>query len=92
MKNSNKNILNTLSYLALIIVALLLLVNNILPAIGIDVSGPFFNVLGTIKEMFVLIVIGIAAYNFTSGKAKWITILFWIAIIVYIVSVMFYWF
>ena len=92
MKSSNKNVLNTLSYVALIIVALLMLINHVLPLIGLDISGPLVNVLETIKNLFVLIVIGISAYNFLPGRAKWVSVLFWIAIIVYVVGTVLLWF
>ena len=92
MKSSNKNALNTLSYVALIIVALLMLINHVLPLIGLDISGPLVNVLETIKNLFVLIVIGISAYNFLPGRAKWVSVLFWIAIIVYVVGTVLLWF
>lgn len=92
MKSSNKNTLNTLSYVALIIVALLMLINHVLPLVGLDISGPLVNVLETIKNVFVLMVIGISAYNFLPGRAKWVSVLFWVAIIVYVVGTILLWF
>lgn len=92
MKSSNKNTLNTLSYVALIIVALLMLINHVLPLVGLDIGGPLVNVLETIKNVFVLIVIGISAYNFLPGRAKWVSVLFWVAIIVYVVGTILLWF
>lgn len=92
MKSSNKNTLNTLSYVALIIVALLMLINHVLPLIGLDIGGPLVNVLETIKNVFVLMVIGISAYNFLPGRAKWVSVLFWVAIIVYVVGTILLWF
>ncbi len=91
MKNSNKDLLNTLSYIALIIVAFLLVIRNLLPIVGINLSGPIFSILETVQNVFVLLVIGICAYNFISGKAKWINILFWIAIVVFIVATVLIW-
>ncbi|MBE5749987.1 MAG: hypothetical protein E7346_03885 [Clostridiales bacterium] len=93
MKSSNKNTLNTLSYVALIIVALLILIENVLPLIGInEIKGPLISVLKTVRNMFVLIVIGISAYNFLPGRAKWVSVLFWVAIIVYVVGTILLWF
>lgn len=92
MKSSNKNTLNTLSYVALIIVALLMLINHVLPLVGLDIGGPLVNVLETIKNVFVLMVIGISAYNFLPGRAKWVSVLFWVAIIVYVVGTILLWF
>ena len=90
MKNT-KNTLNVLSYVALVIIALLLVISRFLPIVGITISGPIVNLLSTVKDVFVLIVIGISAYNFTSGNVKWVKILFWVAIIVYIVATVLLW-
>lgn len=87
MKTNNKNILNLLSFFALIIVAVLIVINNLLPAIGVNVSGRLFSILGTIKDIFILIVIGLSAYNFVAGKSKGWRITYWIAIVLFIVGV-----
>ncbi len=91
MKNTNKNILSILSYIALIIVALLIVVQNFLPIIHIKITGGFVNLLDTIKDVFVLIVIGFAGYSFTVGRKKWVKILFWVAVAVYIVGSVLRW-
>ena len=92
MKNSNKNFINLLSYVALVIVALLMVVDilghfNILTISG----GLVFNLLTTIKNLCVLIVIGCAAYNFLPGNKEWIKILFWVSVIVLIVGTVLMW-
>lgn len=86
MKTSNKNIFNTLSYIALVIIAILIVLENFL-----GLRGTVLNVLKTVKNLFILIVVGFSAYNFTSGKAKWVTIVFWIAVIVFIVATILMW-
>lgn len=91
MKNSDKNILNILSYFALAIIALLLVVEYILPLIGIQLQGTLLNILNSVKNLFILIVVGINGYAFTEGKAKWIKILFWVAIVVIIVCTVLMW-
>ena len=90
MKNT-KNTLNVLSYVALVIIALLLVISRFLPIVGINISGPIVSLLSTVKDVFVLIVIGISAYNFMAGNVKWVKILFWVAIIVYIVATVLLW-
>lgn len=92
MKSSNKNFINTLSYVSLIIVALLILINNILPIIGLEIGGTIINVLETVKNLFILIVIGTSAYNFLPGKAKWVKVLFWVSVIVFIAGSVLLWF
>jgi len=92
MKNSNTNILSMLSYVAMIILALLLLISNVLPMIGLNIGGAFINALNTIQNVLVLIVVGVSAYNFVQGRAKWVNVLYWVAVIVFIVGTVFFWF
>ena len=84
---STKNVLNFLSYASLIIVALLIFIGKFLPIIGVDVNGPLFGLLNTIKEIFVIIVIGFNAYRFVTGKAKWVKVLFWIAVALFVAGI-----
>ena len=92
MKKSDTKILNLLAFFALIIVAILIVVNNLLPIIGIEIKGALFNLLNTIKEIFILIIVGISAYNYVAGKTKGWTIAFWIAVIIFVVGVVLIWF
>ena len=72
MKKETKDLLKTISYLALIIFALLLAVERILPLVGISLQGVLLYVLDTIKNIFIIIVIGVNAYSFVEGKADWV--------------------
>ena len=90
MKTSNNNLLNMLSYVAMIIFALLLLISNVLPAIGLNIGGTLINALNTVQNILILIVVGVSAYNFIQGKAKWINVLYWIALVAFIVGTVFY--
>ena len=92
MKNSNRNFINLLSYVALVIFALLTVIDifahfDILHIQG----GVILNLLNTIKHVCILIVIGFAAYNFASGNKKWIRILFWISLVVILVWTILMW-
>ena len=92
MGKSNKNILNLFCFIALIIIAILILINNLLPLVGVNVSGPFFSALNTIKEILILIVVGLYAYYFVAGKSKTWKIIYWIAIALFIVGIILIWF
>ncbi len=92
MGNSNKNILNLFSFIALIIVAVLIVINNLLPIVGVNITGAFFSILNTIKEVLILIVVGISAYNFVAGKSKTYKIIYWIAIGLFIAGIILIWF
>lgn len=89
---TDKNLLNLLSFFALVIVAILIFVNKLLPMVGINASGPLFGILSTIKEIFILIVVGLSAYNFVAYKSKAWKIVFWVAIVLFIAGVVLIWF
>ena len=90
MKGS-KNALNAISYVALVIIALMLVISRFLPIIGIVISGPVISLLSTVQDVLILIVIGISAYNFAVSNKKWVKILFWVSIIVFIVATILLW-
>lgn len=94
MKNTEKNvnILNLMAFVALIIVAVLIVVNKLLPVIGIETKGPFFNALETIQLLFTIIVIGISAYKFVANKSKTWKIIYWICVVLFIASIVLLWF
>ena len=91
MKNSNKDLLNTLSYVALVIIAFLLVIRTFLPVLGVNISGALVSILETVQNVFIILVVGICAYNFTIGKAKWVKILFWVAVIIFVVATVLIW-
>ena len=86
-----KNALNLISFVALVIISFLLLITRILPMVGLNIEGSLVNLLETVKNVLVLIVIGINAYSFASNNKKWIKILFWVAIIVFVVATVLIW-
>ena len=91
MKKETKDLLKTISYLALVIFALLLAVERILPIVGVELGGVLFNLLNTIKNIFIITVIGVNAYSFIDGKAAWVKWLFWISIIIIVVATLLIW-
>lgn len=92
MKNSNKSLLNLVSYVALMLIALLLFVRNLLPVVGIVVGGPLIAVLSTLQNILMIIVIGVVAYDFAKSGKKWIKILYWIAVAIFIIGTILVWF
>ncbi len=73
-------------YVALILAAVLIFINNFLTLIEINVSGTFIDILVLIKEVALLLGIVFGAYSFARAHGKVWTILFWIALALYIVS------
>ena len=88
----NRGLINFLSYIALVIIAVLIVLGNFLPIVGINVTGTLVNILNTVRNVLILLVIGVAAYNYLPGKPNWIRILFWVSIIVFIVGTVLIWF
>ena len=73
-------------YITLILAAVLIFVNNLLPLIGVDVAGPFFRVLELIKDIALLLGIVFGAWSFARAHGKTWVIIFWIAVVLYVAS------
>lgn len=87
----NKNMMQTIAFFALIILSTLLLVKFFLPIIGINISGVFVLVLETIQNVLVLVLIGVLAYRFSKDGKKWVKIVYWCALAVYVVAIVLMW-
>ena len=86
------NFLNLIAFLALLIVAVLFTISGVLPHLGIQVQGVAINILDTIRSVFILIIIGCFSYNFVKTKAKWVKIIYWISIAIYVAGTVLIWF
>ena len=95
MKTSNKNLINIVAYVALVIVALLMFVDRLLPVVGVSITGGwllvFFNVLRTISNLLTIIILGIAGYRFAANGKKWIKVLYWLCVAVFVVATILMW-
>ena len=80
-------IIKACSYIALILAGILIFISNLLPLIGVKIEGPIKGALSLAKELALLVGIGFGAYAFTRGKKVWVAVLFWIALALYIASV-----
>ena len=76
MKKSDKGIINVLAYVALVLIACMLLITRLLPVLGVQISGPLVNILATIQNVLVLVVIGFCAYCFAENNRKWVKVLY----------------
>ncbi len=90
-KKSEVKVFNLFSYIVLIAVALLIVTREILPKIGLKVDGPLIDVLETIKDVLILIMVAIMSYNFIKGKGKAVVIIYWIAIVVFVAGMVLRW-
>ena len=93
MRNSeNNNVFNFMAFVGFVIIAVLEIISG-LRAIGVDIFGAtIMNLLNTIKNVCVMIVVGVYAWRFVSGKSKGLKITYFIALIVYIVFTVMMWF
>lgn len=94
MKNTEKNvnILNLLAFIGIVIIAVLeifgfLTSHDILVIKG----GTFVNILNTIKNICVILVIGITAFNFVKGKSKGWLITYIVCICIIVLTTVFIW-
>ena len=92
MKSENKNILSLFAFIALITLAILEVLTG-LNSIGVELfGGTILSLLNTIKNICVVIVIGILAYNFVAGKKKGFIITYWICVAIFVVATVLMWF
>lgn len=92
MKSENKSVLNLFAFIALITLAILEVLTG-LNGIGVELfGGTILSLLNTIKNICVVIVIGILAYNFVAGKKKGFIITYWICVAIFVVATVLMWF
>ena len=93
MRRTNPNgydwypVIRACSYIALILAGILIFILNLLPIIGVEIHGKILGALELAKNITLLVGIGFGAYAFTKGKKVWVAVLFWIALVLYIASV-----
>jgi hypothetical protein len=85
-KSSKNDLIRSCSYFALVIAAGLFLFNGIVSALDITILTAVASVLSLIGRILLAIGIGFPAYDYTAGKSKAWRIVFWVALVVYIVG------
>ena len=93
MKNTGKNvnILNLMAFIGVIIIAVLEIFGFLARHDILTVGGTLVNFLDTLKNICILVVIGITAYNFVKGKSKGWLITYIVAICIIILATIFIW-
>lgn len=91
-KNGKEKIVNFTAFFALAIIALLIVIKNFFPIIGITVQGTFVNVLETLQNVLMLLTLGIAGFNFVKDKKKGWKIAYWIIIAIFVIATVLVWF
>ncbi len=95
MKKSNSNFLATLCYIVLIIAAIILLFNNLLPVCGVKITGDFWvrlmGILDTVKDVCLLVALALGSYVVSKNGKAWMVI-YIIAVIIFAVAIVLAWF
>lgn len=91
MKSSDRNILNLIAFIALIAVAVLGVFEVLAYFDVLTAKGTLLSLLSTIKNICILIVVGITSYSFVSGRGKGLKITFWVAFSIIVVCTVLIW-
>lgn len=83
MSGQKHSLTNICAFIGLVILALLLFINNVLPLLGISLGGKILSALSLIKDIAILFAIVFGAYSFASGS-KTKRIIFWISLAIYV--------
>ena len=86
--SSKNSFVRLCCFIALILAAVLIIIEDFLPFVGVKITGTLPNVLFFIKDIALLLGISFGAFEFCRGK-KGLLITFWIAIALYVVSAVF---
>lgn len=81
---SNKKIGNMFAFLGLVVLVGLSVLRYVTGLLSIDL-GVVATILQWVKEVAIILAIGIGAYEFTASKNKTYRIIFWVAIVLYVV-------
>lgn len=89
MKNeNNKMFFNFLAFISLFLIAVIALINVILPMVGIEIQGTLINILEMVEKFIGLVVIAYFAYPYVKGKnSKGWKIAYIIAMLLFIASI-----
>ena len=86
--SSKNSFVRLCCFIALILAAVLILIFNVLPHIGLSIGGPVVRVLTFVKDIALLLGIAFGAYSFCQGK-NGLVITFWVAVALYVASAVF---
>ena len=93
MKNTEKNssILALIAFIGVILIAILEIFGFLATHNILTVGGALVDCLNTIKNLCILLVIGITAYYFVKGKSKALLIIYIIAMCIIVLTTVFIW-
>ena len=87
-KSSKSSLLEVFAYVAIVVSAIAWLLVGLHNHTSLD-FGNFVGVLQLVATVLTFIVVAVVAYGFTKGKKPWVTILYWVIVIVFIICAVF---
>ena len=85
MKKPDAKVFYFISFVALSLIAVLMLIGGLL-------TGSLLGqILETVRNALILLVVGVSAYKFIVGKPTWIKIVYAVSIVVLILGTVFVW-
>ncbi len=95
MKKSKTDFLAVVCYIALIVAAIIVLLTNLLPLCGVELTGKFWgnlkNLLYTVRDVSLLIAMALGAHAVSKKGKAWLVI-YVIAVIIFAIAIVLYWF
>ncbi|MBO4988952.1 MAG: hypothetical protein J6D37_01340 [Clostridia bacterium] len=85
MGKNNNGLIKTCAFLALALSAIVLLINALLGLVGGNL-GWLGDILVAVGQIAMAVCVAIPAYEYSRGKALWVKILYWVALVIYVVS------
>lgn len=90
-RNGKDKFINFIAFFALAIIAILIVIENFFPIIGIKIEGTFVSILRTLQSILILLTIGIAGYNYVKDKKKGWKIAYWIIVGIFVAAIVLIW-
>lgn len=87
--NANGSLVRVCAYVALIIAAGLFLIRGVMNLFELSGGGKLLSVIGLIGNICLAVGIALPAYDYTRGKKYVWRILFWVALVVYLLGCVF---
>ncbi len=88
-KLSSNELIRTCAYYALVIAAGIFLISGIFNAFEITIFQGILSVLNLIGKILLAIGLAIPAYDYTAGKPRVWRIVYWVALVVYLLGCVF---
>ena len=83
---AKRDLVKLCCFIALILAAVLILISNVLPLLGVEIGGPVIGALNLIKDIALLLGIVFSAFAFARSAGKGAVIVFWVAVAIYVAS------